>query len=314
MHLGKEIALFFGKYGIIGIIGIIISSIFMGSIIYMVLNLAKKEKIEQYKDLSKYLYKKSMIREIIQTIMNIFLLISFYVMIAGFSAYFWQELGIPTIIGSIIIATLSYITFIGNIDRLIKVNTFLIPILIISVLFLSIQSTNKLEVNIMPVIKQSSTSWITSAILYGSYNSIILIPILLSIQKKLTQKKQIKIVAITCTIILILLAICILALIWKIDININNIELPTVYIASKMGKIYQYMYGFIILVSIYTSAVSAGYGILENQVRQRKKIQNLSNSNVHKFNNNCTDWIFQINKPIVSYLWRIRNNTNINII
>lgn len=41
-----------------------------------------------------------------------------------------------------------------------------------------------------------------------------------------------------------------------------------------MGQIYEYIYGFIILTSIYTSAISAGYGVLEqiNQNTKRYKI------------------------------------------
>ena len=57
----------------------------------------------------------------------------------------------------------------------------------------------------------------------------------------------------------------------KIDIDINKVELPTVYIASLTGKIYKYFYGAVILVSIYTSAISAGYGFLENYVKKPKQ-------------------------------------------
>lgn len=98
MLLGKEIDLFFGQYGTIGILGIIISCFVMGIITYFVLNLAKNKKIEQYKELSQYLNTNKQIGEIIKIIMNLFLLISFYIMIAGFGAYFSQQLGISSFI------------------------------------------------------------------------------------------------------------------------------------------------------------------------------------------------------------------------
>lgn len=189
-------------------------------------------------------------------------------MIAGFSAYFSQELGIPNIIGTIIVSTLCYIIFMGNIERLIQVNTLLIPILILFIIALITKNidayTNINEKMVQPSILKS----IYSAILYSSYNSITLIPIVVSLNKYIKNKKQTITVSVLCTIILIILAIAIFGLILKIDININKIELPTVYVAGMLGKIYKYIYGLIILVAIFTSAISAGYSILENHVQK----------------------------------------------
>lgn len=157
----------------------------------------------------------------------------------------------------------------GNINRLIKANTFLIPILIISIVLLTIKNGVSLpEIILNNDLSKNFLTSIVSAFLYGSYNSIILIPILLSLHKEIKNKKQIKWICVFCTIFLMILAFCILNIIWKIDIDITSVELPTVYVAGKMGKIYQYLYGFIILAAIYTSAISAGYGVLENQTRK----------------------------------------------
>lgn len=160
--------------------------------------------------------------------------------------------------GSLIIVILCYITFIGNINRLIKANTFLIPILIISILVLSIQSRFELPTKSIQSYKYSNLlPSIGGAILYASYNSIILIPILLSLQKKLKSKKQIKYVAILCTIFLILLAICILNLIWKIDIDIRKIR-ASYYICCKSNgeNLSIYIWIYYISINIYISHIS----------------------------------------------------------
>lgn len=98
LHHGKEIYLFFGKYGINGIVGIIISQIIIGIIVYKTLKISEENNIENYADFSKHINKIGKINEITKKIINIFLLLSFYIMVAGFSAYFSQELGIPNII------------------------------------------------------------------------------------------------------------------------------------------------------------------------------------------------------------------------
>lgn len=255
--------------------GLIVSQFLIGFIIYKVFIIVDKKQIENYEELTKQISLNPKTNEIVKIIINIFLLFSFYVMIAGFSAYFSQELGIPNIIGTIVVSILCYIIFMGNIERLIQVNTLLIPILILFIILLITKNIDAYG-NINEIMAQPSLlKSMYSAILYSSYNSITLIPIIVSLKKYIKNKKQIITVSILCSVVLTILAISILGLILKIDIDINKIELPTVYVAGMIGKIYKYLYGLIILVAIFTSAISAGYSILENYVKkpsQYKKI------------------------------------------
>lgn len=197
-------------------------------------------------------------------------------MIAGFSAYFSQELQIPNIIGTIIIAVLCYIIFMGNIESVIKVNTILIPILISCIILLILKNINIYQNLNAKLINNNVYISIYNAILYGSYNSILLIPILVSLKKYIKNQNQVICISLICSLILIILALAIYGLVLKIDININKIELPTVYVAGMSGKLYKYMYGGIILVSIYTSAISAGYGILENYIKEPKEYKTIA--------------------------------------
>lgn len=273
-HHGKEIYLFFGIYGINGILGIIVASTLIGVIIYKVFQSIKKG--ESYEAFLHQIYKNEKSRDIIKIIVNIFLLISFYIMVAGFSAYFSQELKIPNIVGTIVILILCYVIFMGNIERVIKVNTFLIPILILFIITLISQNLN-VYTNVNHHLSNSNIGEsIYHAVLYSSYNSILLIPMLISLKKYVKDKKQAIWIAILCTIILAILAIAIFGLLLKIDSNVNMLELPTVYVAGRIGKIYQYIYGFIILVSIYTSAISAGFGVLENHINNPKKYKHIA--------------------------------------
>ncbi len=269
---GKEIYIFFAKYGKIGILGIIVSFLFLGLIIYKVIKISNKYNINNYEEFLEKLGTKN---TIIKAIINIFLIISFYIMIAGFTAYFEQELNLPKIVGSLLIILLCYITFTKNINGIIKVNTFLIPILVI---FIFIFGIKNISVNNENIIENNKNiiQFIISAILYASYNSITLIPMLIPIKKLVKTQKQNKIIFLLVTIITILLALVIYNLISKVDIDINTIELPTVYVASKLGIIYKYIFGIIILVSIFTTAISAGYGFLENNAKNEKKYKILN--------------------------------------
>lgn len=107
-------------------------------------------------------------------------------------------------------------------------------------------------------------NWLISGILYGSYNSILLIPILITLKKYIKNTKHNIIISTSCVFIILLLTISIYSILMKINIDILEIELPAVYAVSFMGKGFKIIYGFIIISSIFTTAISSGYGFLTN--------------------------------------------------
>ena len=195
-------------------------------------------------------------------------------MVAGFSAYFYQEFNIPKIITSIIIVILCYITFMRNIEGIAKVNAIIIPILILIVLALGIKAStgniirNMDMDNIFP-----SFNWILKSIEYASYNSILLIPILISL-KKYSNNNEKKISIISSGIFCVL-SLIIYLLMFKIN-DINNIELPLVYIAGQYGSIFKITYSLVIVFAIYTTMISAGYGFLNNTTKNKSNYKKMA--------------------------------------
>ena len=94
---GQEIYLFFFSYGIKGLIGILISSALIGIVIYKALVLVNEYQIKTYKEFLEIFFHRREktffnIKNIINIIINSFILITFFIMIAGFGAYFEQEI------------------------------------------------------------------------------------------------------------------------------------------------------------------------------------------------------------------------------
>ena len=148
---GQELYTFFYSYGLNGILGLFLCNILISIIIYKVLIIIyKNQKIENYKEFldeitGLYPTRKYLnINFIINSIINIFLIISFYIMIAGFGAYFFQELGISSLIGCAIISIISFIVFMTNEKGVVKVNEILTPILIVFIIFIGILNFIKL--------------------------------------------------------------------------------------------------------------------------------------------------------------------------
>lgn len=140
---GQEVNIFFFSFGIKGIIGIIFSSMIIGLIIYKTFKIVNKNDIKSYKEFLKFLIKNRKIEQIANIIINIFILASFYIMIAGFGAYLNQEFNLNIIIGSSILAILCLIIFKTNIKGFVKVNEILIPILIAVVVYIRIYKYQK---------------------------------------------------------------------------------------------------------------------------------------------------------------------------
>ena len=130
--------------------------------------------------LKDYFIKNETVKNIINTTINIFILLSFYIMIAGFGAYLQQEYEINSIIGSTILGILCYFLFKTNVNGIIKINEILIPILIAVVTIIGIINFKNLDITNIKyyITTQNTKSWLITGILYASYNCVLLIPVL----------------------------------------------------------------------------------------------------------------------------------------
>ena len=136
---GQEIYLFFGKYKIFGIIGIVISSLIISFVLYIVLKYINKYKIKNFDEyINKISKENRFLSYLNENIITMFLLFTFYIMELGFINLLFQQYGISKYIGMVIITILVYAVLIGNVKNVIKVNVFLVPILIIAMLYISI--------------------------------------------------------------------------------------------------------------------------------------------------------------------------------
>ena len=259
---GQEIFSFFYIYGKNGIYGILIMSILIGIFIYKSLKIIYQKQVYNYNDFLNLFIKNTKIRNVILWIVNVLLLVSFYIMVAGFGAYFEQEIGINRIIGSIVLNLLCVIVFFSNIKGVLKASNLIVPFLIFFIFFIGIK--NIVQIRTIDF-HQMKNNWILIMIFYNSYNFILLMRVLISLKKQITKEKNIKKVSILVTIIILILSINIFFLLLNANIKeIENQEMPIVYIISNYFNKYKKIYAFIVLASIFTTAISVGIGFLQN--------------------------------------------------
>ena len=283
---GQEIYLFFFSYGINGLLGILISSILMGVVISKTLKIIKQNNVQNYKEfLDRIIYKKttkynknSSIAKVINLVVNTFTLVTFFIMIAGFGTYFAQEFGINQLVGSFILATITYIILNTSVKGVVKANGIIVPILIILVGIIGILNIKNLPLlqikNYM--ILNNNIEFILQAVLYASYNSILLTPVLITLNKYIKNKKQITKISILSSVIIAIMSTLIFLLLTKVDVDIEKLEMPAVYVVSNMLYILKYLYGFVILGSIFTTTISLGMSFLQNTSKNEKSYSHIA--------------------------------------
>lgn len=296
---GQEIYLFFYKYGIKGIFGLVLCSALIGYVIYKTfLVIHNNKKINTYQDFLNTIFyhgKKSPSKKylnfsyISSIIINTFLLITFFIMISGFGAYFEQEFNINSIIGAIILATICFFIFLTDVNGVTKVNSIVVPILIAIILIIGVNNLvnihiqDNFEIHSEQEMIHAETNfskinnnWIIQSVIYCSYNMILLIPVLISLKRYIKSKKQIIKVSILTSIIVLILAMSIYLLLTNINININDLEMPAVYSISTNFPIYRGIYGIVILLSIFSTAISIGISFIENVSRNKKNFPQIA--------------------------------------
>ena len=188
---GKEIYIFFGQYGKFGIIGAIVSATLTGVIIYSTIAITKRLQIKSNNEFLEKISNSRKVKIILENVINAFLLVSFWIMCAGFCTFFKQEFKIPIIITASINAIITYFLLMKNMDGIIKLNLIVVPIMVVIIIAISIKNYPIINViNNLNTNTQNPGKSILSAILYTSYNSITLIPIIVLLTTNIKNKRE----------------------------------------------------------------------------------------------------------------------------
>lgn len=118
--------------------------------------------------------------------------------------------------------------------------------------------------------ENNNKNWLITSILYASYNSVLLIPALISINDYIKKSKNIKYISLIVTIVTITLLIIIFLFLVNVDVDIKKLEMPAVYAIDKIYPNIKNIYGITILISIFTTAISLGISFLNNVTRNQK--------------------------------------------
>ena len=264
---GQEVLQFFNAYGVPGILGIAISTFLFFFIGYSILMLGKNLKAKSHVDIVRYT-NGEVLGTFIDIIITIFLFGGLAAMIAGAGAIFEEQFSIPPIWGTLVMAVVTLLTVLTGTKGVINAISFVVPFLIISVLFISIKSLlqNPItdnEIQTASALNGATPNWLLSAINYASYNLIIAIAVLTPIGAQTKNKNKLfwgaLLGAAGLGIGMIAIYFCVLT-------NITDVyamEVPMIEIANKISIVIKTLFAIVLFAEVYTTAVGNLYGFVQ---------------------------------------------------
>ncbi|NLI91220.1 MAG: hypothetical protein GX434_03185 [Peptococcaceae bacterium] len=264
---GQEVLQFFTFFGRPGFIGIFIVTILFCYFGLAIMQVSRDLKSDSHLELVRFIGGRKL-----GILMDWFITFSFLgvlvVMAAGSGAVAEEQLGFPSFSGSLVIIVLSFLTVISGVNNVIKAIGLVVPFLLTAVFGVAVYSIIHDPITLQKIIfvesLQSSvtTKWPFSALLYVSYNILLATAILAPLGVEARNNKSLIYGGILGGLGL---GIGILAINLAIISGVPEIlpfQVPMVFLASRLNPLLAHAYGFILLLEIYTTAVSILYGFV----------------------------------------------------
>ena len=265
---GQEVYKFFTRFGDMSFYGTICAGI-----LFVLIGACTLYKIYD-KDIGSYrTYLEGVvggkIAAAVEILTYIFMMSTVCIMFSGSGAIFNQKFNFPYWAGVFIMMALTYFFLCFGAEGLIMVNKLLTPFMIVGITLLAIYSiaTKSAEVfsNIhIPVARETF-----SALLYISYNCLGLVPIMAPLKGYISGKKTaIRAGAFGGGIIFIMLFLINLSL--YLFPEAHGFQIPLLRISQILNPYVEWIYFFIIIAAMLTTAVGDSFAILNSSFIPKK--------------------------------------------
>ncbi|MBF7083999.1 hypothetical protein IT084_13580 [Desulfallas sp. Bu1-1] len=272
---GQEVLQFFSFFGLPGIIGLVLATILFVFFGLIILELGQRLNADSHREVIQYAGGR-WLGMIIDGVITFFLFGALTAMAAGAGAIFKEQFGLPYILGSLIMAGTTMLTVLVGITGVINAISFVVPLLLVSVLGITIATLVTTPVDLDTISGWARASraavpfWPLSAVTYVSYNLILSVSVLAPLGRHVGNPKILQKGALLGGLGLGIGALAInLTLLSKVP-AVSGYEVPMVFIAAQFSPLIQVAYSIVLLAEVYTTAVGSLYGFAERITDQGK--------------------------------------------
>lgn len=269
---GKEILLFFTRYGWMAALTIGVATALFVWVGVKLMLIAHEIGAESYEDLNKELFGKRA-GEVISLFTLIILFGVTSVMLAAGGSLFQEHLNVHFQLGLLLTLVLTYVLLHKGMSAILAVNSIVVPIMLLFT-FILVWMTAR---------GSGSGNWLTltgdypwhriwfSPVLYTAYNLAMAQAVLVPLGKTIQDKKVLYWGGIAGGVgIGVLLLACHYSLSAQMP-GITRFEIPMGHLIEPLGRVVQLMYVLVIFGEILTTFLSNVYG-LALQLKQRTRL------------------------------------------
>jgi len=270
---GQELSQFVLKFGLSGWLVWLMVTITISVAGGFFLSWLSRKKYQSFDQLVIDNFSKSGVW-FVNLVINGYLLGGLIIMVSGSSTLLHQVSNLPMWLSVVVIGSLITLVVFGEAERVLKVNTILVPILMVITLIVSflIIKANLLKFNLFQTISIKNPSPllispIISYLLYIGYNAIGAMVALLNIASETDSKNGFKGGLIGGLIISVLGTMILLAM-WLTYPSWSNFDLPFTEIVKNNNNLMYLAFVPSILIAMFTVAVAYALGMTKFLVKK----------------------------------------------
>lgn len=269
---GQEILQFFGYFGIWGVGGIILTAFLFFYFGLIILNLGRELKAKSHLPIIKYAGGK-WIGKLIDYVITFFLFGALTAMAAGAGSIFAEQFKLSPLIGNVLMILATLLTVVTGISGVISAISFVVPLLLVSVLGISIYSLMLTGFSLpgLPPGRPAVPFWPLAAFVYVSYNLVVAVAVLGPLGNEVKKKENLYKGAVFGAIGLGIGAMSILAPLLASLPEAARYDIPMIYISGQISPLIQTVYSGVLFLEIYTTAVGSLYGFIARWVSQENR-------------------------------------------
>lgn len=269
---GQEIIQFFSTYYTGGFFGIILAGFLFAIIGYIVLSKVYNERINSY---DEFLFPMMgyFLGRLTEFIVMLFMCCVMSVMVAGLGNILMNLTGMEYIFCVTISSVACLIAILSNIKGIVALSSILAPFLIAGIIFIGCYILVSKDTSVFSLtggIRAVTNNWIFSSVLYVSYNTILSTVILTGMLPYLKTKKVSTWSGLIGGGMLGITALILNAALYFFYPHSITSEIPVLGIIQNNSRILANIYSAVLIMAMFTSAVTSGYCLTERISRKMK--------------------------------------------